>query len=165
MITRGYVSPSVYAIMPVIVQETASKITGVMGKDVAAITQAVIEGFASGNTLGTVLNVVRAMDGMTESRAQFIARDQTNRITQQISIANDTDLGIHTGYWVHRPGKYTSRETHIDMDGRLFDLKEGLHDFQVGYNVVPGQLINCRCVYRADITSLLSKHELRKNNL
>ena len=157
VIAHAYVSPTLYALMPAIVQETASKITGVLGKDIAAITQAVVDGFAQGNTLGTVLNVVRAMQGMTESRAQFIARDQTNRITERITIANDTDIGITQGIWIHRPGKYTSRETHIEMNNKPFNLKEGLFDPHVGYNVIPGELINCRCVYRADITSLLDR--------
>lgn len=157
IIAKAYVSPTLYKLMPAIVQETASKITGALGKDIAAITQAVVDGFAKGNTLGTVLNVVRAMAGMTESRAKFVARDQTNRITQRITVANDTDLGITQGIWIHRPGKYTSRDTHIEMDGKSFDLKKGLFDSQVGYNVIPGELINCRCVYRADITSLVSK--------
>lgn len=155
VISRQYVSPSAARIIPAIIQETASKITNICARDVNKITQAVVEGFSQGDTLGAVLRVVSGIEEMNADRAKFIARDQSNRITEQISIANDLDLGITEGVWIHRPGKYTSRETHIELDYSTFDLKTGAFDPAVGHNVMPGELINCRCVYRPVISKLL----------
>ncbi len=155
VISRQYVSPTVARIIPAIVQETASKITNICARDVTNITEAVLDGFAEGDTLGAVLRVVQGIETMNADRAKFVARDQSNRITERIAIANDMDLGINEGIWIHRPGKYTSRETHIELDGKPFNLKKGIFDPEVSHNIVPGELINCRCVYRPVITSLL----------
>ena len=74
--------------------------------------------------------------------------DQTCRITQSILRANDAELGVSKGVWIHVPGQYTSRETHRALHGKTFDLDVGLYDKDVGANVVPGELRFCRCIYR-----------------
>ena len=59
------------------------------------------------------------------------------------------ELGITEGIWVHVPGRYTSRKTHMAMNGKRFKLSEGLYDSDVGKKVVPGECPFCRCVYRS----------------
>ena len=35
------------------------------------------------------------------------------------------------------------------MNGKHFSLVEGLYDRTAGKKVLPGELVNCRCTYRA----------------
>lgn len=83
-------------------------------------------------------------------RARVIARDQTQKATQSLAMVTDMDLGITEGVWIHVPGRYTSRPTHVAFDGTTFQLNKGLFDDAKGVNayVKPGELILCRCTYR-----------------
>ena len=86
--------------------------------------------------------------GMTEKRAVMIVRDQSAKAVQALAECTDRDLGITEGVWVHVPGRFTSRPTHVDMDGKPFKLSEGMYDPEVREKVKPGELINCACIYR-----------------
>ena len=83
-------------------------------------------------------------------RAKVIARDQTNKATQALARATDEEIGITEGVWVHIPGRFTSRQTHIEMNGQPFKLAEGMFDPdpKVRRNIMPGELVLCACQYR-----------------
>lgn len=91
--------------------------------------------------------VLKRVDDKTRHRAILIARDQTNKATQQLATANAQALGATKGRWVHVPGKYSSRKTHIAMNGKVFPLADGLYDSDVHRNVKPGELIYCNCQF------------------
>ena len=78
-------------------------------------------------------------------RARVIARDQTQKATQSLAMVTDRDLGITEGVWIHVPGRYTSRPTHVAFDGKPFKLAEGLYDSNkyVEAFVKPGELPLC----------------------
>lgn len=80
-----------------------------------------------------------------ERRAELIAKDQTQKVTQDFARANAQAYGATKARWIHIPGEKTSRITHIQMDGEEFDINVGLYDPDVGENVLPGQLIYCMC--------------------
>lgn len=80
-----------------------------------------------------------------ERRAELIAKDQTQKVTQDFARANAQAYGATKARWIHIPGEKTSRITHMEMDGEEFDINVGLYDPDVGENVLPGQLIYCMC--------------------
>ena len=80
-----------------------------------------------------------------ERRADLIAKDQVQKVTQQMAMSNAKAYGATKGEWIHIPGEKTSRITHIHFDGQTFDLDKGLYDEDVGEYVLPGQLIYCMC--------------------
>ena len=86
--------------------------------------------------------------GVTERRADLIARDQVLKATQSMAQAADAELGITEGIWIHVPGRKSSRPTHVKMDGKKFTLTTGLWDSAVNRWVKTGELINCACKYR-----------------
>lgn len=89
--------------------------------------------------------------GITERRARMIAIDQTQKATHAINRSRYTSAGIKEAVWVHIAGQKTSRETHVKMHGKTFKLEgddAGLYDSSVGHNVLPAELINCRCSCR-----------------
>ncbi len=91
---------------------------------------------------------------ITERKAQIIARDQTNKAMQTISLARALETGITQARWVHIPGAKTSRETHKHFDGKPFDLNKGMYDKDVNKWVMPGELINCNCRFRLIVPSV-----------
>ncbi len=54
---------------------------------------------------------------------------------------------------MHRGGTKVPRPTHVAMQGKRFKLENGLYDSAEGRNVKPGELYNCNCAYRADLSS------------
>lgn len=84
-----------------------------------------------------------------ERRADLIAKDQVQKVTQQMAVSNAQAYGATKGEWIHIPGEKTSRITHMEMDGQIFDLDKGLYDRDVGEYVLPGQLIYCMCTFQA----------------
>lgn len=80
-----------------------------------------------------------------ERRAELIAKDQTQKVTQDFARANAQAYGATRARWIHIPGEKTSRITHMHMDGKEFDINVGLYDPDVGEYVKPGQLIYCMC--------------------
>ena len=81
----------------------------------------------------------------TERRAYLIAKDQMNKITQKWAIMEAKRYGAKAGGWIHVSGEFSSRETHIEMNGKRFDLETGLYDRAVKKNVFPADLPYCAC--------------------
>lgn len=84
-----------------------------------------------------------------ERRAELISADQVQKATQEFALNNAQAYGATKGEWIHIPGEKTSRITHMEMDGQIFDLDQGLFDSDVGEYVKPGELIYCRCSFQA----------------
>jgi SPP1 gp7 family putative phage head morphogenesis protein len=95
-------------------------------------------------------------------RVETIVRDQTNKITYQISAANMKDAGITEAVWVHVPGRYTSRENHMGFNGKRFEIGKGLFDTEVMGYVQPGELINCRCTFRPILSKFTDDEESKR---
>lgn len=114
----------------------------------------VTRGVSAGHDFGYIAEELGKRYEITQRRAKLIARDQTDKATQSIARTRDQELGITEGIWEHWPGKHTSRETHRAMNGKRFKLSEGLYDSSVKRNVLPGELVACRCKYRRIIPEL-----------
>lgn len=94
---------------------------------------------------------LKKYEGVTERRASIIARDQTRKATANYQRTRQLELGITEGMWIHSGGGREPRQSHKDFNRKIFKLSEG-HDFGDGFGkVIPGQAINCRCVYAAVI--------------
>lgn len=97
----------------------------------------------NGRDLGYLTEELQKRYEITKRRAATIARDQTNKATENLSRARMQSLGVTKGIWIHTSAGKTYRETHVKMDGKEFDLSKGLYDSAVGREVFPGELVNC----------------------
>ena len=147
-IVHQHMSPKAAEILPYLVDYSTELITRMSTRDVHKLKELLITSFTEGRNVKQVRDLLYSMKGFNEDRARNVAIDQTNKITQGILRANDEDLGIEEGIWIHVPGQYSSRNTHKSMNGKKFRLNEGLYDRDVGKNVVCGELPYCRCIYR-----------------
>lgn len=145
---RGFISPTTARLLPSLVEDTTRLITRMSTDNVAKIQEVLVQGLENGESFKDLQNTLRTMKGFDETRVKTVSIDQTNKIAQGVQRANDADLGIRQGVWVHVPGQYTSRSTHRAFHGKVFDLDKGLYDKDVGKYVLPAECINCRCFYK-----------------
>lgn len=115
------------------------------------VQDAVTEAWLRGGDQQYIIERIKALVSKkyknAERRAELIARDQLNKITQQWAVIEAMACGCKKGSWLHFPGEYTSRETHIHMNKKEFDLNTGLFDEEkyVKRCVMPGELPFCQC--------------------
>lgn len=127
-------------------------------QELDAVAGIVQRGVQNGRDISYIQEELKKRFAKTNSRARTIAIDQTNKATQAIREAHDKAAGITEGIWDHVPGRKTSRETHVKMNGKRFKLygpDRGLYDSAVGRTVMPGELILCACTYRAVVPSFI----------
>ena len=142
-VMRSRMSQRAAEVFPFLVESSTELITKMSVRDVQKLQNLLIKSFAEGHDVSKVKSLLLTMDGFNVDRAKNVALDQTNKITTGIQIANDEDLGITEGVWVHVPGQYSSRHTHVAMNGKKFNLREGLFDSDVKRNVQPSELPYC----------------------
>jgi hypothetical protein len=106
------------------------------------------KGVESGLDYSKLLEELKATDGFNSARSERVALDQINKINQQVQLLNAEALGCTKARWKHVAGQFTSRPTHVAMDGKEFDIKVGMFDPAVNKYIKTGELPFCRCVAR-----------------
>src|SRR5205085_12109859 len=86
--------------------------------------------------------------GVTRRRAALIARDQNNKVSGALHRVRQLELGIEKAIWIHSGGGKHPRPTHVRNNGKQYDVAKGWYDPAEKKFVMPGELINCRCVSR-----------------
>ncbi|MFR1027723.1 MAG: hypothetical protein ACLSE8_15610 [Parasutterella sp.] len=121
-----FITPQAINELPGMVADTTSLISNITTSELTNIRSAFI-----GCLLKVMARIRRlwkplVASSFTAQRAQRVAIDQTLKLNQQIQQANRKGARCHCGIWIHVPGKYTSRESHIEMNGKEFDLSKGI---------------------------------------
>lgn len=125
--------------------------------DIEFLVQACVQ---NGRDMGYLTAELEKRYNVTHKRAVVISRDQTNKATEQMSMERNKALGITQGIWMHTSGGKTYRSTHVAMNGKVFNLNEGLYDPDVGHNVLPAECINCRCTFKPVIPFVINEDDL-----
>jgi SPP1 gp7 family putative phage head morphogenesis protein len=105
--------------------------------------KALTKNWEAGSRWETLVDTVKAVGDVTESRAKLIARDQTSKMNSAFNQARQTSIGIEKYEW-QTAGDERVRESHADMDGQIC-LWDDPPDVD-GEPANPGEPINCRCV-------------------
>lgn len=80
---------------------------------------------------------------IVERRIKNIASDQTHKTTELIKVALCENNKIRYARWKYTYRSETPRESHIEVDGAIFDISKGcLID---GEYWLPAEAINCKC--------------------
>ena len=145
---RRYMSLRAEEKIGAMVDEATSLITKVAADDLVRIQETVTQGFVEGSDTEALEESLSMTEGFSEARVKRVVLDQTLKVNNGIQRANCDSLGIREGVWIHVPGQYSSRESHIRMNGRKFDLDIGCYDDAYGDYVQCGELPYCRCQYR-----------------
>jgi hypothetical protein len=92
----------------------------------------------------------------TMRRAALIARDQNNKATGIMIDKRQADLGISEAIWVHSGGGHEPRPDHVawGREKKRYKIGQGMWSDVEHKWILPGELINCRCVSRSIIPGL-----------
>jgi SPP1 gp7 family putative phage head morphogenesis protein len=134
------------AVFNSIVEQNVNLIKSIASEHLTQVQGIVLRGIETGHDLERMTSDLTESYGVTERRAAMIARDQTAKATNNLSRQRLMDYGVKKGKWMHTSAGKTYRDSHVQMDGELYDLEQGCYDDDYGDYVQPGELVNCRCV-------------------
>jgi uncharacterized protein with gpF-like domain len=132
------------------VNANVSLIRSIPQEHFTAIEGMVQRSVQTGRDLATLTKDLEAHFGVTRRRAELIARDQNNKATGSLQRVRQVELGIEEAIWVHSSGGKTPRPSHVraGRDRVRYRITEGWLDPAIGKFILPGELVNCRCVSR-----------------
>ena len=153
----SYMSQKERQTFAAIVNENVNLIKSIASESLTQVEGIVMRNIEAGHDLARMTEELHKQFGVTERRARMIARDQTNKATNNLSRQRLLSYGINKGIWMHTASGKTYRETHEnEMDGQEYDIREGCFDpdEKVNRNIQPAELVNCYCVCRPVIPQL-----------
>lgn len=104
----------------------------------ARISSALVAGVQGGLRHEQIAENIRKASGVSESRAQLVARDQVLTLYSQINESRQRAIGVTEFIW-RTVGDERVRPTHVANDGWRFEFKDPPPEG------TPGTEINCRC--------------------
>jgi SPP1 gp7 family putative phage head morphogenesis protein len=135
-------------VMNATIAENVSLIKSVPAEFQTQIEGLVMRGVTAGRDLQVISEGLQKQLGVAKRRAEFIARDQTNKMTASFTRVRQIELGITEAIWLHSHGGRTPRVSHVKNSGHRYDVDKGWYDPTVKQYIWPGILPNCRCVSR-----------------
>lgn len=134
------------AIFNSIVEQNVNLIKSIASQHLTQVKGVVLRGIETGHDLGRMTEDLRDTFGVTERRAAMIARDQTAKASNNLSRQRLLDYGVTKGKWLHTSSGKTYRDSHVEMDGEIYDIEQGCYDPDYGDYIQPGELVNCHCI-------------------
>jgi SPP1 gp7 family putative phage head morphogenesis protein len=145
---RYMITPAMRDVLEATVQENVSLIKSIGSQYHHEVEGMVMRSVQTGRDLGGLTKELQARYGVTRRRAAFIARDQNNKATAVLTRVRQREAGIKQAIWLHSLGGKEPRKTHVANTGKVYNVAEGWYDPdpKVRRHILPGELINCRCV-------------------
>lgn len=107
----------------------------------------VMRGYSSGRDLASISQELQSRYGITSRRANFIARDQSNKLNAATTRTRRMELGIEEAEWMHSHAGKQPRKSHVAANGKRYKIVKGcLID---GKYINPGEEPGCRCVSKS----------------
>lgn len=132
------------------IAENVSLIRSIAQNQLTAVEGAVMRSVQTGRDLAGLTAELEDSFGVARRRAELIARDQNNKATAVIQRVRQTEAGITEAIWIHSGGGRHPRPSHVKAgrDKVRYDVRTGWFDPHEKQHILPGELINCRCVSR-----------------
>lgn len=109
----------------------------------------VMRNYAAGRDLHNMVKEIKALYPKVKDRAALIARDQSNKANATVVRARQIQLGVKEAVWMHSHAGRAPRPTHVAMNGKKYNIEEGMYDSAVKKFIFPGEEVNCRCTSRS----------------
>lgn len=113
---------------------------------IATLREVVEENAMKGYRFDRLITTIRQRYGVTRSKAEFLARQETALFMSKYRELRFTEGGVERYTW-HDAGDCKVRERHAELNGQIFFYKNPpIVDKSTGRRGNPGQDYNCRCV-------------------
>lgn len=129
------------------ISENVGLIRSIPEQYLGKVEGVVMRGYSSGRDLEAITKEIKALYPAASHRAELIARDQSNKANAVCNRARQLELGITDAIWMHSHAGKNPRPDHVAANGKQYKIAEGCKIS--GEYIMPGELINCRCVSRA----------------
>lgn len=120
------------------VAENVSYISSISEEYAAKTEQIILRGIKKGSSSKEMRDELVEQIGMTEKKAQFIARDQTGSLFGDLTKNRHMEAGI-PGFMWSDSGDSRVRPLHVEYNGKYFSYDDPNAP-------IPGADYNCRCV-------------------
>ena len=151
--------------LEIFARQNSQLITSLPEQELLQISGIVERGLQEGQRFTDIARDLQERIGISERRANLIARDQTAKLNSSLTKLRQESVGIETFRW-QTSGDERVRSSHKIMDGRVcrWDdptvwLNESTGKFvkrsSTATKTLPGQEINCRCNGIAIIEGIL----------
>jgi uncharacterized protein with gpF-like domain len=156
MSVKFTMTPAMRDVLVATVRENVSLIRSIPQHYFTQIEGYVARSVTVGRDLGQLSDDLQREFGVTKRRAALISRDQNAKASAALTRVRQVDLGITEAIWVHSGAGKEPRPTHLraGRDKMRFSLIDGWYDPAEKKNILPGELINCRCTARPVIPGL-----------
>lgn len=133
--------------------ENVSLIKSIQNQYHSQIESAIMRSISQGGRgILDIRDEIAAIGKKEAERADFIAQDQTRKVTSVMNTERMKAVGVKQFVWIHSHGGKTPRPLHLDADGETFDMDSPPPIGDNGEPVMPGMGINCRCRMQPKIT-------------
>lgn len=149
-------TPSQRLILKTKIPENVALIKSIQEQYHGDIEGIVSRNFLKGRDLAAMSEEIKKRGKVSQNRAAFIARDQSDKATSQMNDARQRELGIKYCTWQHSTASKEPREKHVRA-GReqwVFKVGGGIDFGDQFKTVLPGEAINCHCTSRSIIPAL-----------
>jgi len=109
-------------------------------QELQSVNQIVLSGIGSGRQYGDMAKDITKQFGVTERRANVIARDQVSKLNGQLTGLRQQSVGIEKYIWQTSEDERV-RDSHEDQDGNTYSWNDP--PSETGN---PGNDFSCRCV-------------------
>lgn len=145
-----YISPGARAALPELIQRDAERIALLTRQHIDTVQEQIAAAFEKGMSVPEMEAQFADLD-FRRGVVHRMAIDAVNKVQESVKRANDQAMGFTEGVWIHVPGQFESRRSHIKMNGKRFNLQQGMFDPEVNRFIHCAELPYCRCVYRTVI--------------
>ena len=133
-----YISPGARAVLPELIQRDAERIALLTRQHIDTVQEQIAAAFEKGMSV-------------PEMEAQFADLDFRRDVVHRMAIDAVNKVQESVKRWIHVPGQFESRQSHIKMNGKRFNLQQGMFDPEVNRFIHCAELPYCRCIYRTVI--------------
>ncbi len=150
MSIKFQMTPAMKEAVSAIVHENVSLIKSIPEQYLKQVEGATMRSVLAGRGLQSLYEDIRKNYNVSKRRAELISRDQANKATAMLSRVRYQEAGIRQAVWVHSHAGREPRPSHVKAgrDKVVFSVDEGWYDPHEQKYILPGQLINCRCIMR-----------------
>lgn len=145
-----YISPGARAALPELIQRDAERIALLTRQHIDTVQEQIAAAFEKGMSVPE-MEAQFADLNFRRDVVHRMAIDAVNKVQASVKRANDEAMGFTEGVWIHVPGQFESRQSHIKMNGKRFNLQQGMFDPEVNRFIHCAELPYCRCIYRTVI--------------
>lgn len=126
-------------------RENVALVKSIAAEQLTDVRALVRESAGKGRRVEDLANDLRERFGVSESRAELIAIDQTLKTNSDLSAVRFKEAGVERYVWsTSRDEKV--RPMHAALEGRIFTIGDPPVVNEQGDRLEPGQDVRCRCV-------------------